>query len=313
MKTRNLIQISALFLAVLGLSLSSCKKDKIDEGNSDSSSMEQLSTDENNMEAVMDDAIQDVEGILSYHSGSLKSGNAIPCNATVDSLSVVNDTVTILITYNGLNCNGTRNRTGQIEIKKKVGTHWGQAGATIHYTYINFTVTRVSTGRSITMNGNKTFTNVSGGFVWQVGNPLTPSVTQKVTGSMTIAFENGTTRAWNIARQRTYTGTQENLLMTVDGFGTSGDYTNLVTWGTNRQGEQFYTQITQSVVHRKLCDWDPVSGIKVHQIPSDNKSATITFGYNDNNEPITGDECPTRFRIDWVKGTHSGTKYIQLH
>jgi hypothetical protein len=311
MKTRNFIQLSALLFAITCLSLTGCKKDKIDEGNSDSTSMEQLSTDENNMEAVMDDAIMDVEGVLSYHGTNLKSTDAIPCNATIDSATVVNDTVTIYITYNGLNCNGTRNRVGQIQIRKKVGTHWGQPGAVINYTYINYAVTRVATGRTITLNGSKTFENVSGGFVWQLGTTIS-SLVQKVSGNMNITFDNGTSRSWNIARQRTYTGTPGQLLMTVDGFGTSGDYANLVTWGTNRQGEQFYTQITQSVVHKQLCGWDPVSGIKVHQIPVDNKSATITFGYNNNNEPITGDECPTRFRIDWQKGTHSGTKYIQL-
>ncbi|NVO20114.1 MAG: hypothetical protein HXX13_10460 [Bacteroidetes bacterium] len=311
MKTRTIFPLAILFFTVSVLSLTGCKKDKIDEGNSDSSSMEQLSNDENNAEAVMDDATQDVENVLSYHS-LLKSTEGLPCNATVDSVAVSNDTITILITYNGLNCNGTRNRTGQIEIKKKVGTHWGQAGATIRYRYINFSVTRVATGRSITLNGTKTFVNVNGGFIWQVGNPLVPSVTHQQTGSMQITFDNGDTRNWNIARQRTYTGTQGNLLMTVDGLGTAGDYSNLVTWGLNRKGEQFYTQITQSVVLRQQCGWDPVLGVKVHQIPSDNKSATITFGYNNNNEPITGDECPTRFRIDWQKGTHSGTKYLQL-
>jgi hypothetical protein len=312
MKTRNYFQLVAFILAVMSLPLSSCKKDKIDKGNSDSASMEQLGTDENNMEGVMDDAIQDVEGVLSYHPSNLKSTGAIPCNATIDSLSVANDTITIRITYDGLNCNGTRNRTGQIEIRKRIGTHWGQAGATINYRYINYAVTRVSTGRTITFNGSKTLENVYGGFIWQVGNPLTPSVVQKVSGSMTITFDDGTTRSWNIARQRTYTGTQGHLLMSIDGFGTSGGYTNLVTWGTNRQGEEFFTKISQIVVHRQLCGWDPVEGVKIHVIPSDDKSATITFGFNNNNEPVTGDECPTRFRIDWQKGTHSGTKYIQL-
>ncbi len=311
MKTHNLIQLGALFLTVCAISLTGCKKDNIDNGNSDSTSMEQLGTDETNMEVVTDDAMKDVEGVLSYHPGNFKSTAGIPCNATVDSTAVVNDSITIYITYNGLNCNGTRNRVGKVEIRKKVGTHWGQAGATVIVKHIDFTVTRVATGKTITINGIKTFENVSGGFVWQLGTTLT-SVVQKVSGNMSVSFDNGTSRTWNIARQRTYTGTPGALILTNDGFGVEGEYSNLVTWGTNRHGEQFYTQITQQVVHKELCGWDPVSGIKVHQIPSNEKSATITFGYNNNNEPITGDECPTRFRVDWQKGNHSGTKYIQL-
>lgn len=311
MKTRNLIQAGFLVLAVLTFSFTSCKKDKIDEGNSDFASIEQLSADENDVEAITDDAMKDVEGVLSYHGGQMKSTMGIPCNATLDSASVVNDTITLYITYNGLSCNGKRNRVGQVEIRKRVGTHWGQPGASINYRYINFAVTRVATGRTITLNGSKTFTNVSGGFVWQVGMAVN-SVVQRVNGNMSITFDDGTTRLWNVARQRTYSGSQGQLLMTVDGFGQSGDYTNLVTWGTNRAGEEFFTQISQSVVHKELCGFDPVAGIKVHTIPAQSKSATITFGYNSNNEPITGDECPTRFRIDWVHGTHSGTKYVEL-
>lgn len=47
-------------------------------------------------------------------------------------------------------------------------------------------------------------------------------------------------------------------------------------------------------------------------IPSDNKKATITYGYNNHNEPVVGDECPTKYRLDWEKGTHSGTIYLFL-
>ena len=129
---------------------------------------------------------------------------------------------------------------------------------------------------------------------------------------MNVTFDDNTTRTWNVARQRTFTGTIGQLNMTVDGFGADGSYNNLVVWGINRNGENFYTQITQSIVFRETCNWDPCSGVKIHQIPSDSKKATITFGYNDLNEPVVGDECPTKYRLDWEKGTHSGTVYLPL-
>ncbi len=310
MKTKNLFRLSALLFAFVTISFTACQKETIDEGSSDSSSLVQLSRDENNVEAILDDASKDVEGVM-MGQGGYKSTSNLPCNATIDSASVVNDTITIYITYNGLNCNGTRNRSGQIVIRKKVGTHWGQEGATIQITYNNFTVTRVSNGKTTILNGTKIHQNVTGGFIWQVGNTVT-SVVHRASGTLNIVFDDGTSRTWNLARQRTYTGTQDQLIMTVDGFGTEGDYSNLVSWGTNRAGEQFYTQITQSVVHREACDWDPVSGIKIHHVPARSKTATITYGFNDNNEPISGDECPTRYRIDWTNGTHSGTSYLEL-
>jgi hypothetical protein len=236
----------------------------------------------------------------------------LPCNATVDSTAIVNDTITIYITYNGLNCNGTRFRTGQVEIKKHVGMRWYQQGATVMIRHINFTITKVSNQKSITLNGIKVHKNVSGGVIWQLGNGIN-AIVHRTWGHVNVTFDNGTSKTWNVARQKTYTGNPPNhLILTTDGFGSAGGFDNLVVWGINRQGEDFYTQIIQPVVHRQVCDWDPCSGIKKHSIPADSKSATLTFGYNSNNQPITGNECPTKYRVDWQKNNQSGTVYLWL-
>ncbi len=311
MKTKNLIHLAVILVTSISLTFTSCQKDDLEQGKADPSSLVQLTADENNVEGIMDDAETDIATIMSGNSGGLKSTDWLPCNANVDSLNVINDTITIYITYHGLNCNGTLNRTGKIEIKKKVGTHWIQPGTAVIYKFINFTVTRVATNRSVTLNGSKTFVNVNGGYRWQVGTAI-DSYVERTSGTMLASFDNGTSQTWSVARQTTFTGTPTQFVLTIDGFGTSGDYQNLVVWGTNRQGEEFFTQITQSVVCRQACDWNPVSGIKIHQIPSGDKSATITFGYDSNNQPITGDECPTRYRIDWQWNNQSGTSFIDL-
>ena len=311
MKTKTLQTLAIILVSAITLMFSSCAKEDLNPGTTDPSSLEQLSSDENNVETIMNDAESEIASVLSNTGGNLKSTEWLPCNATIDSMAIVNDTITLYITYDGLSCNNKFNRTGKIEIKAKVGTHWSDAGATVIYKCINFTVTRVATNKSVTLNGTKTFVNVNGGHRWQVGTLIT-SYVEKISGSMLASFDNGTSRTWNVARQLTYTGTPGQFILTIDGFGNAGEYQNLVIWGTNRQGEEFFTQITQSVVCRQVCDGNPVSGIKVHQIPSDNKSATITFGYNDNNEPITGDECPTRYRVDWQQNNNSGTSYLPL-
>ena len=298
-----------LLLVVFGFALAGCQKEKQQNTPADSSSLQQLSEDDNYVEIVNDEAVNDVNSLLS--GGNFKSANLWPCNATIDSTSVVNDTITFYITYDGLNCRGNLYRTGKIEVKNKVGTHWKDEGATVIVTYINFHITRVSNGKSVTINGTKTFQNVTGGFIHQLGN-LYSSIVFKTWGTLSVTFNDNTTRLWNIARQRTFTGSPGHLVMTVDGFGTQGNYSNLVVWGTNRNGENFYTRITQSVVFRQVCNWDPCSGIKVHEIPAADKKATITFGYNSQNEPVQGDECPTKYRLDWEKGTHSGTIYLWL-
>lgn len=308
MKTKKLIRSGFLFLAMMGLTLDGCQKEK-NNSNADSSTLQQLAMDEENIQNASDDAMNDANLVLS--GSYLKSTQGWPCHATIDSANVENDTITYYITYNGASCNGRINRTGQVEIKKQVGTHWGQAGATVIVRLINLTITRVANGKSLTLNGTKTYQNVSGGFIWQLGNGL-DALVHKVWGNIQATFDDNSTRTWNVARQRTFTGSLGNLVLTIDGFGTDAGFSSLVCWGANRHGENFYTQITQSIVLKQSCEFDPCSGIKIHQIPANSKSATLTFGYNDQNEPISGDECPTRYRVDWVRNSHSGTMYLQL-
>jgi len=277
----------------------------------DPETLEQLSIDENNVENVLKDVENDITSVMSNNSGDFKSTAWLPCNATVDSLALANDTISIYITYNGLTCDKKRNRTGKIEIKTKVGTRWDEVGAAVICKYFDFTVTRVLTGNSVKLNGSKTLVNENGGHRWQLGTEIT-SYVERINGTMQASFDNGVGRTWNVARQITYTGTAGQYIMTIDGFGSTANYQNLVVWGSNRQGEEFFTQITQSIVCRQACSWDPVSGIKIHQIPSDEKSATIAFGYDSNNQPIVGDNCPERFRIDWQRNNRSGTSYLPL-
>ncbi len=313
MKTTKLFFHVAIIIAITAVTLSSCKKDKLEKGSMDYTSVSNLSDDELNVEQVSNESMEDVEGFLNYQGNdNFKSGGRVPCNATVDSTEVVNDTITIYITYDGLSCNGRRYRTGQVEIKKRVGTHFGRPGASVQIRHIDFTVSAPNGSRAMTINSSKIFTNVTGGFVFMLGHNGFNSLVHRLQGRMNISFSNGTSRTWLVARQKTFSGTRGNLLLSVDGFGSSGDYTNLVTWGTNRNGEDFFTQISESIVYKQACTWDPVSGSKFHQIPSADKSALVLFGYNSDLQPITGDECPTHYRIDWQNGTYTGTRFIPL-
>jgi len=309
MKTKTIFKLTAILIAVIGINIAGCKKDKTSD--TDTNSLQQLSKDEVAVDNATNDVLNDANTVLSG-SNSGKSIDMMPCNATIDSVShSTTDTIVYYMTFNGLSCSGTHTRTGNVIIKKAVGTHWINAGAMVYITYENLNITKVSSGKSLTLNGTKTFENVNGGVLAQLGSSII-SVTHKISGSVQATFDDGTTRTWTIARQRVFTGTLGQLLVTESGFGSADGYSDLVVWGTNRKGEAFYTQLTSAVTFKQVCGWDPVSGIKVHQIPGDDKKATITFGYDDNNQLVTGSNCPTRYKLDWVKGQKNGTIYLPL-
>ncbi|HPB26337.1 MAG TPA: hypothetical protein PLB59_11585, partial [Bacteroidales bacterium] len=307
MKTLHISRICAMLIAVLALAFTSCKKDK----DPDTTTLQQFVSDENRVAAADDEIMKDINSVLS--GSGQKATNTFPCNVTVDSSVIVGDTIIYSITFNGLNCSGRWNRVGQAEVRKHVNTHWPDAGATVYVKYLNVLFTRVSDNLTVTLNGKRIFTNVSGGRIINLGTTAT-SVVHRVTGSLIATFNDNTTRTWTIARLITYTGTIGNLWVTIDGFGSADGYNNLVVWGTNRSGELFYTQITQSVVRKESCNFDPCAGVKVHQIPADNKQATFTAGFDDNNLPVdvNGSACPTKYRIDWIWNGNSGTLYKYL-
>jgi hypothetical protein len=311
MKTTNLFRFSLILIAALTFAVTGCKKNDtpVTNGGDKTESMSQLTQDDNKVQDVSDQASDDANTVLS--GGKLKEIADI-CHADIWMDTLIPDTLTVHIHYHGYNCPNTRYRTGDVVIKEKRNENWGMAGATVIVSTINFQVTKPN-GKVLTMNGRKTYENVNGGYLYQLGG-LATTIVYREMGYMTVTFENGTSKEWNIARQRTFTGlaNMDQLVMTVDGLGSADGYSNLVTWGTNRDGEQFYSQINTSVVHKQVCGGDPCSGVMEYQIPSASKSATITFGYDSNNNLITNGDCPTRYRVDWVVGSVSGTFFLQL-
>ncbi|MGA3015220.1 MAG: hypothetical protein ABSD71_14425 [Bacteroidales bacterium] len=315
MKTSNIIRLSILIFAGLVISLTGCKKNSssTDQGLSNTTSLQNLANDETQVNKASDEALNDINNVLGGGQETMKSTEGLPCNATLDSTNVVNDTITYYITYNGLNCDGNLFRTGQIEIKKHVNTRWHQAGATVTYIYINYHVYHVlHPAKWITLNGTKTYENVSGGLLFMLGSNGLDSIIHKEWGTMSIAFEDGTTRTWDIARHLTYTMVNEKLVLTTNGLGSADNYNNLIVWGINRDGEQFYDQILVPNVFKQKCEWDPCAGQKKFMVPSAGKGDTITWGYNSDNQPISGDECPTKYKVDWYTPNQSGTMYLFL-
>jgi hypothetical protein len=324
MKTIN-IYCGIIFIAAATL-IFACKKDN-------SSSSQSSSTTSANMQSQADDQAMvsnEDENLSNDANASLStqtsiSGNSyaalenntttelgtggtgsanivLPCDATI-TYDTTSDTRTITITYNGTNCWGNRIRTGTITISIPKGVHWTDAGATVTLNIDNLKITRKRDGKSITINGTKSFTNVSGGLLINLSTLGT--VTHSITGALSITFDNGSVRTWNVSKQRVFTY-DNGVVLTTTGTHSDGTNTNVAEWGTNRFGVSFESLISQPKVIRQDCNFRLVSG-QNKLIRSDNITSTITYGLDSSGNPTS---CPGTgtyyFEVVWV-GPNGGS------
>ena len=307
---KTTLKFSTLLLLAV-LLFSSCKKDKETTGEMDYTTISSQTKDEAAVEDALNESTNDAEGFLSYSAGgNLKSGH-LPCNVTVDSTQINNDTIAIFLNYDGLSCNEQYYRTGKVEIRKKKGSWFVMPGASVELRYKNYTVTRISDTLTLTFNGTHKFTNVTGGHLIGLGT-LHDEIVHQLEGHMNITFAGNLIREWEVARQVTYSGEWDNYSITIEGFGSADGNDNLVAWGHIRTGDKFYSQINNQVVFLQTCEWLPVTGNKFTFIPELDISALVTFGIGDDLQPIAEGECPTFFRIDWQNGSFTGTRFIPL-
>jgi PKD repeat protein len=278
--------------------------------NPDPSSLEQLSKDDLQFEASDDEIQNDANAVLSTNGDTTISSCAI-------STDTVGTNLQFTLVYNGFNIGHNFSRTGTVIITKLLAVQWRTTGCAVTYQYVNLAITKISSGKTFVYNGTRTWTNISGGLIDQLGtlSSINP-VVQQVTGAIEITFDDGTQRTWNIARQKSWSGTYPSALtVTVSGFGSSAGYTNLIVYGTNRNGEVFYAQINTPILYNESCfdyQWTPIWGALVYQIPATPKSATVTFGYNSNDVLVTEGACAVYYQMAWTWKSYSGTDYFPI-
>lgn len=308
------MKIKILLIAALALSVSfiSCKKDN----STDNTDLVAHSDDQSNFGNSIDDVSNDANTAIDSNipfSGKPDGTNGpsgvtgIICNSTV----VLDSTATlrrITITFNGPNCAGTRNRVGAIVLTMPLGQHWRDVGAVLTVNVQALKITRISDGKSITINGTWTVTNVTGGRLWELAS-LGTIIHDINSAGVTVTFDNGSQRSWQVARRRTFTyGNGINAAVT--GTHTDGSTTGICEWGTNRFGQAFVTQITSPLTFRQDCNFRLVSGEVKHSKLVAN--VVVTFGLDSTGNPTT---CPAAgsnyyMKIVWTNAQGIVRTYI---
>lgn len=275
------------------------KSNSSDSSNTSDTDVQTQSDDQSRVSSENDALTNDVTTSLDVQPGFSVTGVATRGDVQVDGPHSVTSSIcdatimvdttvsprTLTITYNGSNCAGTRTRTGTVVVSMAAGTRWSDKGAVVTVSIQNLKITRVADGKSITINGTHTYTNVTGGSLINLASLGT--ITHTITSEdMTISFDNGTKRSWQIARQRVYSYVN-GVVVTESGLHSDGATTGITEWGTNRFGNSFETVFTTPVVVRQSCNWRLTAGeIEVIR-PA--VTITLTLGLDSTGNPT---DCP---------------------
>ena len=288
--------------------VTACKKDSSQQPTNDQNpELTTHSEDANRVSAEMDAVDLDLNYALeanSSFSGRIM-GDSI-CSATV-IYDTLNSTKKITITYNGADCGGGHTRTGSVQLSMPSTMHWKDAGAVLTVTYQNFKVVRLRDQKSITINGTHTLTNVNGGLLRDLLQGR-PNITHAInSGDMSITFDDGTQRTWQVARKRVYTLANGGTI-TITGSHTDGNQTGIAEWGTDRFGHPFTTAITQPLVISGNCQFRLTGGELQHNRLA--SSATLTFGLDKEGNAVS---CPSGtyyYKLSWTGAGGKSLVYI---
>ena len=274
-------QIGLVIIAlVMVLGFSSCKK-------ADATGDIASPTDHSNVSSHMNASIDDAANVAG-NSGSLAGktyGPWVLVGATLDSINISQGIITI--SYDGTTIvDGKFTRTGTVRLQLEnfaTGTHWIDQGAKLDLTFTAVKYTNVYTSAVYQYDGTQQITNVTGGLAWKLLAGLqTGTITHRHTGTnITVKFPDGSQRAWNFNRLRTFSNDGATVSVAVSADQTEGGYNNVDAWGTNRKGNAFYNQIVTPIVFTNNCNSnyrDPVSGEDKHYVGG--FTLDILFGVN---------------------------------
>lgn len=300
--------ITFIAVAALTAGLTSCRKDKSDSPQLDELTQQQTNGgDDERIMAATDEAGDDANRIIMQHPRlrgfnymGIFTGQVTPCNTTVDTSLIAQGKV--VVTFNGLSCDGKRDRSGSMTLQlpydanTQTVTPWSDAGSQLIVTFNNFTITHISSGKSYTLNGERTFTNVNGGLVDNSPTFTTP-ILHHITGILQVTFDNNTTRTWNIDRNHLIERTNNVTTTTSTGNASEGGFSNVAVWGINRLGNMFYVTTDTAIVRSSTCDYDAMSGVKIHHGVV--RDLTVTYGVDQQGNPQTTG-CPYGYKLSWI-------------
>lgn len=298
-------------IVLLSVSLvTSCKKKEEEEVKELDENTKQFTEDSNDLKAELDNVDNDINSSLENTSlgGRLAETYSSPlCGVLIDTSQIANKI--IFYNFDGTTpCfSPSRTRAGQIKVQLVQGNRWRDAGSVLRITYINFKVTRLSDNKFITLNGEKSLTNVSGiNWITFLAGSSNYQLKERAL-NLQVNFSSGSTATWNSARTTLWQWISANAAPGIPyghvKFTSTGDtiinsFSNTESWGVNRFGHPFVTHFISPWVSNSYCGfWRPNSGTISHLV--NGSTYTLTAGLDQNGNPSTT-ACAYGYKIEWT-------------
>lgn len=304
---KTFIRLSIACLCA-GLVFTSCSKSSDDNNNvaPATESQQTAAGDDTRAQNESDAGASDAETAISSNGSTRRtSGASLIEGATIDgSDSAAHKRLVIM--YDGSTTVGGRKRSGSITAQLTSGTSWDNQNAVITITYNNYKATRVSDGKTITINGSCTYQNTSGGSISTM--TIIDSRTRTIRSTnMSVTFDDNTQRTWSVAKKRVITCQTIGSSYTIKTYGDtiiaghSNDSTHVAVWGKTRFGTTFYTLIVDNdpiTWKTSSCTSTPTSGIVSVQGLVD--VLTIKYGVDASGTATTTNNCSYGIKVSWA-------------
>ncbi len=260
MKTTQILKTGLIAFTALGLTLTSCKKEK-DESTSSASSYTASENANNDMDAIADQAEAGLTG-KSFKTDEL---GAILADSAIVTKETNGDTVKISVDFgNGYTCKDGKVRKGKLYLTR-VGEPFKQ------------NTTRKITTSNYYVNGNA----VEGTRTAALTQGLPSAPTWHITGSVTVTLTDGGVVSATADRTRVWT----------TGYNTLKDYSDdeFTVTGTASKtkaiGEEVDAKITTALLYKSSCH-EFVSGV-LEVTPTGKLTRVIDFGSGSCDETVT--------------------------
>ena len=223
------------------------------------------------------------------------------CGLNLDTTKILSKGIVTLL-YTGEPCKN-RKRKGSVTISiidyplKK----WTQKNCTLKVDFNAFTITGVSDGQSIKIEGTIYIINESGLTWYDLRFLNAPVLVNQVTGNDVAVLADGKSLILNIKRRYTYSISGDVISAKMEGLGEQSGKTNLESWGQTVDNNNFTNQIIEPIVWKTSCgSFAPTEGQT--RLNVDNKYFELlsTYGVDASGDKYTAAGCSPSWKVNWT-------------